>query len=145
MNPGVYAILFICVAVAIMFSSWVMARHLSASRQVQAELESGKRYLNLADEYRRLSDMAITGQEHSDLRLASISVRIDELKDQLDRLQSILKEVELGQPPGPARHRRGPLPRQAQAERMRARALRRPPRGQGLSAPAGRQAKRPSS
>ena len=48
----------------------------------------------LADEYRRLSDMAITAQEHVDLRLTDLSVRVDELRDQLEQMQRILKEVE---------------------------------------------------
>jgi hypothetical protein len=38
--------------------------------------------------------MAITTNEHVDLRLTDQSVRIDELKDQLDQIQRILKEVE---------------------------------------------------
>jgi hypothetical protein len=49
---------------------------------------------SLADEYRRLSDIAITTNEHVDPRLTDLSVRIDELKDQLDQMQRILKEVE---------------------------------------------------
>jgi hypothetical protein len=38
--------------------------------------------------------MAITTQEHTDLRLTDISVRIDQLRAQLEQLQHILKEVE---------------------------------------------------
>jgi hypothetical protein len=38
--------------------------------------------------------MAITAQEHTDLRLTDISVRLDDLRDQLDQMQRILKEVE---------------------------------------------------
>jgi hypothetical protein len=38
--------------------------------------------------------MAITAQEHVDLRLTDISVRIDDLRDQLEQMQRILKEVE---------------------------------------------------
>ena len=72
----------------------VSARHLSASKQAKAALTTGKEYRGLADEYRRLSDMAITAQEHVDLRLTDISVRIDDLRDQLEQMQRILKEVE---------------------------------------------------
>ena len=48
----------------------------------------------LAEEFRRLSDMAITSQEHVDLRLTDLSVQVDALRDQLDQMQRILKEVE---------------------------------------------------
>lgn len=80
--------------VAIVISVWVAARHLSASRQARAQLTSGTEYRALADEFRRLSDMAITAQEHVDLRLTDISVQVDSLRGQLDQMQRILKEVE---------------------------------------------------
>jgi hypothetical protein len=81
-------------AVAIVISVWVAARHLSASRHARAQLTSGTEYRALADEFRRLSDMAITAQEHVDLRLTDISVQVDSLRGQLDQMQRILKEVE---------------------------------------------------
>jgi Na+-transporting NADH:ubiquinone oxidoreductase subunit NqrC len=81
-------------AVAIVASVWVAARHLSASRQARAQLTSGTQYHALADEFRRLSDMAITAQEHVDLRLTDLSVQVDSLKDQQEQMQRILKEVE---------------------------------------------------
>ena len=94
MNSAAWATIFVALAAAIVLSTWIVARHLSASRQAKAELTAGEGYRSLADEYRRLSDMAITAQEHSDLRLTDISVRIDELRDRLDQMQRILKEVE---------------------------------------------------
>ncbi len=81
-------------AVAIVISVWVAARHLGASRQATAQLTSGTEYRTLADEFRRLSDMAITSQEHVDLRLTDLSVHVDSLRDQLEQMQHILKEVE---------------------------------------------------
>jgi hypothetical protein len=81
-------------AVMIVISVWVAARHLSASRQARAQLTSGTEYHALADEFRRLSDMAITSQEHVDLRLTDLSVQVDALRGQLDQMQRILKEVE---------------------------------------------------
>jgi phage shock protein A len=72
----------------------VIARQLTASRQARAELTAGEQYRDLADEYRRLSDVAITAQEHLDLRLTDLSVRIDELRDKVEQMQHILKEVE---------------------------------------------------
>jgi uncharacterized protein HemX len=84
----------VILAVAIVISVWVTARHLSASRQARAQLTSGTQYRTLADEFRRLSDMSITAQEHVDLRLTDLSVQVEALRDQLEQMQRILKEVE---------------------------------------------------
>jgi hypothetical protein len=94
MNSAAWAVTFIALSCAIVLSSWVIARYLGTSRQAKAQLAAGDEYRALAGEYRRLSDMAVTSQEHTDLKLTDISVRIDELRDQLEQLQRILKEVE---------------------------------------------------
>jgi hypothetical protein len=94
MNSAAWAVTFISLACAIVLSTWVIARYLGGSRQARAALTTGEEYQSLAGEYRRLSDLAITAQEHTDLRLTDISVRIDELRAQLEQLQHILKEVE---------------------------------------------------
>ena len=86
--------LAIIIAVAIVVSVWMVARQLSASRQARAQLTAGQDYRALADEFRRLSDMAITAQEHVDLRLTDLGVQVDSLRDRLDQMQRILKEVE---------------------------------------------------
>lgn len=92
-NDGLF-VLAVLVVVAMVISVWVITRHLSASRQARAQLTTGQEYRTLADEFRRLSDMAITTQEHVDLRLTDLSVQVDSLRDQLDQMQRILKEVE---------------------------------------------------
>jgi hypothetical protein len=89
-----WILVLIIVLVAIVTSVRVVTRHLSASRQARAQLTTGQEYRALADEFRRLSDMAITTQEHVDLRLTDLSVQVDSLRDQLDQMQRILKEVE---------------------------------------------------
>jgi hypothetical protein len=94
MNQNEFSVMVISLAVVIVISVWLAARYLSASRQARAQLTTGKEYRGLADEYRRLSDMAITAQEHVDLRLTDLSVRMDELRDQMEQMQRILKEVE---------------------------------------------------
>jgi len=94
MNPQDYLTLAAILAVVIVISVWVLARHLSASRQARAQLTTGNEYRTLADEFRRLSDMAITAQEHVDIRLTDLSVQVDSLRDQLEQMQRILKEVE---------------------------------------------------
>jgi hypothetical protein len=91
MSPGWVGL---SIVLALAFAVWVIARQVGAWRQSRLALTGDHNYRALADEYRRLSDMAITAQEHSDLRLTDISVRIDELRDQLEQMQRILKEVE---------------------------------------------------
>jgi uncharacterized protein (DUF1786 family) len=50
--------------------------------------------LTASDEYRRLSEMAITAQEHTDMKLAEINMQLAQLRDQLDQVQKVLKDVE---------------------------------------------------
>ena len=87
-------ILFVSLAFAFVISVWAVARHLSTSRQAKAQLTTGQDYRALADEFRRLSDVAITAQEHVDLRLTDLSVQVDSLRNQLAQMQHILEEVE---------------------------------------------------
>jgi len=94
MTPSVYKFLFVSLAVAVIFATWIIARHLSSSRQARAALIADDRYRGLSDEYRRLSDLAITAQEHTDLRLADLSVQMDALREKLEQMQRILSEVE---------------------------------------------------
>lgn len=70
------------------------ARAFGARRTARAELSSGEEYRALADEYRRLADLAITAQEHTDLKLGDVGVQLDYLRDQMESMQKILKEVE---------------------------------------------------
>jgi hypothetical protein len=85
---------FVSVSLAIMVASLALSKHLTSSRNARAELTAGKEYRGLADEFRRLSDMAITAQEHVDLRLTDLGVQVDALRDQMEQMQRILKEVE---------------------------------------------------
>jgi TolA-binding protein len=95
MSPGDAVVLLIILAmIAVVITVVAVTRHLSASRQARAQLTSGQEYRSLADEFRRLSDLAITAQEHVDLRLTDLSVQVDSLRDRLDQMQHILKEVE---------------------------------------------------
>jgi hypothetical protein len=70
------------------------SRHLSAVRGVRRELTGGEQYRLLAEEYRRLSDLAVTAQEHADLKLGEVTAQLDHMQAQMDSLQRILKEVE---------------------------------------------------
>jgi hypothetical protein len=70
------------------------SRYLITRKRAQIELEGDTQYRQLADEYRRLADLAITAQEHTDLKLADLSVQMDYLRSQNESMQNILKEVE---------------------------------------------------
>ena len=84
---------YIIPLVAIPLLAWLW--HLTTgNRSARNEITSGEEYRQLADEYRRLADLAITAQEHTDLKLGEVSVRMDYLREQMESLQKILKEVE---------------------------------------------------
>ncbi len=87
-------IVIICGSVVIALGMAVGSWQLAASRKAKAAVTSGTEYRGLTEEYRRLADMAVTAQEHTDLKLGEITVRIDELRDQLESVQRILKDVE---------------------------------------------------
>jgi hypothetical protein len=70
------------------------ARAVAARSRARVQLTGGEEQRRLTDEYRRLSDMAITAQEHTELKLSDVSVRIDHLREQIESLQKILSEVE---------------------------------------------------
>jgi hypothetical protein len=93
MNPGESVATFL-VVFAVVFIAWLIMRYLGTSRQARLALTADQQYRGLADEYRRLSDMAVTAQEHTDLRLTEISIQVEELRNQVGQLQHILKEVE---------------------------------------------------
>lgn len=69
-------------------------RYLETRKRSQIELTGGEQYRQLLEEYRRLSDMALTTQEHTDLKLGDVSAQLDHLREQLASLQKILKDVE---------------------------------------------------
>ena len=69
-------------------------RYLTARKRVQLELTGTNQYRALADEYRRLADVAITAQEHTDLKLGDLSAQLDYLREQSESMQKILKDVE---------------------------------------------------
>ena len=69
-------------------------RYATIKKRAQFELTEGEQYRKLADEYRRLTDMAITAQEHTDLKLGDVSAQLDHLREQNNSLQKILRDVE---------------------------------------------------
>jgi uncharacterized protein HemX len=80
---------------AVMALGLVMGfRYLTTRKQAQLELTGSEQYRRLAEEYRRLADLAITAQEHTDLKLGDVSAQLDYLREQNASLQKILKDVE---------------------------------------------------
>jgi putative drug exporter of the RND superfamily len=69
-------------------------RYLTARKRAQAELTGSEQYQRLAEEYRRLADIAITAQEHTDLKLGDLSAQLGHLREQNESPQKILKEPE---------------------------------------------------
>jgi hypothetical protein len=93
-NPNAKALIWLVVAGVIALGMVLGSRYLITRKRAQLELVGGEQYRRLADEYRRLADLAITAQEHTDLKLTDLSVQIDYLREQNEALQKILKEVE---------------------------------------------------
>jgi hypothetical protein len=91
-QPGL--LFFVALAGVVALSVIAASRHLSATRHVRHELTGGEQYRLLAEEYRRLSDLAITAQEHTDLKLGEVTAQLDHMQAQMDSLQRIISEVE---------------------------------------------------
>ena len=87
-------LVWIAVAGVIALGMVLGFRYLTASKRAQIELTGGEQYRRLAEEYRRLADLAITAQEHTDIKLGDVSAQLDYLREQNESLQKILKEVE---------------------------------------------------
>jgi hypothetical protein len=81
----VISVLVVAALLAYVVYQW--GRQLAVTRQARMELTS-------SDEYRRLSEMAVTAQEHTDMKLAEINLQLAQLRDQLDQVQKVLKDVE---------------------------------------------------
>ena len=94
MTPKAWVWIVFFVAAAIVLMTWVISRNLGSSRRAKAALSTDQLYRGLAEEYRRLGDLAVTTQVHTVMRLTELSVQMDELRSQMDRLQHILNEVE---------------------------------------------------
>jgi hypothetical protein len=94
MNAAAYVFIVIALVFGAVFTVRIVTRHLATARPARGELTASKEYRVLADEFRRLSDMAITAQEHTDLRLTDVSVQLNDLREKLEKMQRILSDVE---------------------------------------------------
>ena len=80
----------ILIALAMVVGAW----QFSASRKARVALTRDTDHRRLADEYRRLAEMAVTAQEHTDLKLGDMTMQIGQVREQLESVQRILKDVE---------------------------------------------------
>ena len=93
-SAGPAVILWLAMAGVIALAVVLGFRYLTTRKRAQIELTVSEQYRQLAEEYRRLADLAITAQEHTDLRLGDVSAQLDYLREQTESLHKILKEVE---------------------------------------------------
>jgi hypothetical protein len=87
-------LVWIAIAGVIALGMALGCRYLTTRKRAQVELTGGEKYRQLAEEYRRLADLAITAQEHTDLKLGDVSAQLDYLREQNESMRNILKEVE---------------------------------------------------
>jgi type II secretory pathway pseudopilin PulG len=88
---GAVAVTFIAVVLVvgglIAYGLYQWGQRLAITKKTTAEVTA-------SGEYRRLSEMAVTAQEHTDLKLAEINMQLAQIRDQLDEVQKVLRDVE---------------------------------------------------
>jgi type II secretory pathway pseudopilin PulG len=82
-----FIVVVLVVGGLIAYAIYQWGRQLAISKKTRAELTT-------SEEYRRLSEMAVAAQERTDLKLAEINMQLAQLRDQLDQVQKVLKDVE---------------------------------------------------
>jgi Tfp pilus assembly protein PilO len=82
-----FVVVILVVGGLIGYAMYQWGRQHAISNKTRAELTT-------SEEYRRLSEMAVTAQEHTDLKLAEINMQLAQLRDQLDQVQKVLRDVE---------------------------------------------------
>jgi hypothetical protein len=92
--PDIKGLVWIVLTAVIALGMTLGFRYLGIRKRAQLELTGGNQYRQLAEEYRRLADLAITAQEHTDIKLGDVSAQLDYLREQNESLQKILKDVE---------------------------------------------------
>jgi hypothetical protein len=92
--PNTKGLVWLAFAGVLALGMFLGFRYLATRKQAQLELTGSEQYRQLAEEYRRLADLAITAQEHTDLKLGDLSAQLDYLREQNASLQKILTEVE---------------------------------------------------
>ena len=68
-----FVVVVLVVGGLIAYAIFQWGRHLAISKKTRAELTT-------SEEYRRLSEMAVTAQEHTELKLAEINMQLAQLR-----------------------------------------------------------------
>ena len=82
-----FVVVVLVVGGLLAYAIFQWGQQLALSRKTRAELTT-------SEEYRSLSEMAITAQQHTDMKLGEINMQLAQLRDQLDHVQKVLKDVE---------------------------------------------------
>ena len=82
-----FVIAVLVVGGLIAYAIYQWGQQLAITKKTRAEVTT-------SGEYRRLSEMAVTAQEHTEMKLAEINMQLAQLRDQLDQVQKVLKDVE---------------------------------------------------
>jgi hypothetical protein len=90
----VFVIVFTTTAVVVALAIMLRAWQAGAARKAELAKATDGEYRRLAEEYRRIAELAVTAQEHTDLKLEDLGTRLDVLHGQLESVQQVLKEVE---------------------------------------------------
>ena len=86
----VFSITSVVVVLLLLLRAW----QANAARRVELAKATDGEYRRLAEEYRRIAELAVTAQEHTDLKLEDLATRLDVVHGQLEAVQHVLKEVE---------------------------------------------------
>jgi hypothetical protein len=82
-----FVIAVLVVGGLIAYAIYQWGQQLAITKKTRAEVTT-------SGEYRRLSEIAVTAQEHTEMKLAEINMQLAQLRDQLDQVQKVLKDVE---------------------------------------------------
>jgi Tfp pilus assembly protein PilO len=86
----VFCVTAVVVVLAIVMRAWLA----SVAKKAELAKATDGEYRRLASEYRRIAELAVTAQEHTDLKLEDLGMRLDVVHGQLESVQQVLKEVE---------------------------------------------------
>ena len=89
----ILAAFFVVVLLAVVIVALVIWRRRSGTERVAASAGDAGNF-QLADEFRRLSELSVAAQARTDKRLEEITMQLGQLREQLDSVQRILKDVE---------------------------------------------------
>ncbi len=82
-----FVVVVLVVGGLLAYAIFQWGRQLSLSQKTRADLIT-------SEEYRHLSETTVTAQQQTELKLGEINMQLTQLRDQLDQVQKVLKDVE---------------------------------------------------